>query len=285
MTTLTDRGVGLAARVARVTLGALVTLGAACSASPPAATASPAASGAPAASDAAGAASTKASLPGDPCASGGPQVILAARVGIGQRGRAPESWVDFEVRGPQLDAQRFCEAVVQRELATVYPEETHLVARVERSCQATAMAEPKGTPPFLLAERKPIDAIDALLRGLPKGCTSASAGVNATERRLSGYEDQASCEQAQKVILSRRSQATEDAKAKAAEWLAGTITEQEKRLAEVCAAPGSAPCAEQKEVVRLLKSRAAKVAADAQAAATPVENPGPVLGGPICRPR
>jgi hypothetical protein len=272
----------LRARVGPGGLAALIALSTACSGGGPTSTITPApgaAGSAPASS--AGAGQAKA----DPCASGGQQVILAARIGIGVQGRAPETWVDFEVRGRELDARRFCEALVQRELAVVYPTDTPLVARLERPCLDTAMAEPKGTPPYLLAERRPIDEVEALLHGLHEKCPSAAAGVSATERRISGYEDQASCEKAQKIILAGRNRAAEDAKAKAAEWLASTIADQEKRMTEVCAAPRSAPCVEQKEVVRLLKSRAAKVASDAQAADASSESPAPVIGGPICRPR
>ena len=68
-------------------------------------------------------------------------------------------------------------------------------------------------------------------------------------------------------------------------WLAGTIAEQEKRVTEACVAPRSAPCAEQKELVRLLKDRAAKAASDAQANEAPTENPVTVIGGPVYRPR
>jgi hypothetical protein len=212
-------------------------------------------------------------------------VILAARVGIGQRGRAPESWVDFEVRGPELDAQRFCDALVKREMSIVYPEETRLVARMERPCNATAMAEPKGTPPYLLADRRAIDATEAMLLGVKKGCSSGSAGVNATERRLTGFADEASCKQARQVILGGRRKAVEDAKAKAAEWLSSTLLEQEKRMAEACAAPRSTPCTEQKEIVRLLKDRVAKMAIDSVAADTSSDNPAGMIGGPVCRAR
>lgn len=192
------------------------------------------------------------------CATGGPVSIVQARVVVA-KGEAPGSWVDFEVRGPAHDARRVCRALVHRELAVSYPADTGLAGRLVRDCSDDALAEPETKSAVVLSDRRSVDAELALLPdecGAARGDGGARANVSASERRLTEFDDKASCE----AMLAKLRTASEAAKAevddKAGAWIEREIAQLEQQAVASCKPDRKAePCKRAEALLHALRDR------------------------------